>query len=218
MNIKNFFKQPIVFLLEKAGLYSLYSLRNNGPLYEDGWFRSNREQASVDAAGEPLPWITYSAIDFIRERIKSNMTVFEFGSGGSTKWWASQVRKVVSVEHDRCWFEKINPLKCDNAEIVYINLTVGGDYSKYILNYDQFFDIVVIDGRDRVNCMKNCLQALNSTGVIILDNSNRSKYMEGIRFLQEKGFKKIQFSGFCPIVNIKSETAIFYRNQNIFGI
>ncbi|TMI90033.1 MAG: class I SAM-dependent methyltransferase [Bacteroidetes bacterium] len=35
------------------------------------------------------------------------MNIFEYGSGGSTFFWASRVKHITSVEHDRSWFEKI---------------------------------------------------------------------------------------------------------------
>ena len=218
MSLLSKVKQPLIRMLIKADLYSLYSLRRGGPLFEDGWFRSRREQASVDAAGSPLPWVTYPAIEFIQKRIKPEMRVFEYGSGGSTTWWANQVSEVVSVEHDRAWFEKVAKNKHPHVKLYQIDLIYKGDYSKKILEYENRFDVVVVDGRDRVNCVKNCLQALKPSGVVVLDNSDRPQYSEGVAFLFANGFKKIEFIGLCPIVNFKSETAIFYRIENAFGI
>lgn len=37
------------------------------------------------------------------------MHVFEYGSGGSTLFWASRVSSVISVEHDRDWYQKLRP-------------------------------------------------------------------------------------------------------------
>jgi precorrin-6B methylase 2 len=205
-------------MLKFLDLYSLFSLRRQGPLFEDGWFRSNREGASIDASGEPLPWVTYPAIEFIKRRVKPEMSVFEYGSGGSTRWWANLVSHVVSVEHDRQWFEKLSAMKCANIELFQIDLINGGEYSKKIAQYENQFDIVVVDGEDRVNCIKHCLGALTESGVVIVDNSDRSQYAEGTTYLFEHGFRKLEFIGFCPIVNLKSETSIFYRSKNVFGI
>jgi hypothetical protein len=218
MSIKIIFRKIFIHILNKFDIIGFYTLRRFGPLYEDGWFRSHREQSSVNLAGEPIPWITYPAIDFIRKRLKPDMAVFEFGSGGSTKWWGRRVRRVLSVEHDLAWYESVSSSLDDNINIVHIALEYDGDYSKYILNYFECFDVVVIDGRDRVNCIKNCLRALTSNGVVILDNSDRPQYKDGVDFLLLNGFKKIEFIGLCPIVNFKSETAVFYRTLNVFGI
>jgi hypothetical protein len=36
--------------------------------------------------------------------------------------------------------------------------------------------------------------------------------------LRAKGFNQVDFSGFCPIVNFKSQTSIFYRQNNLVGL
>lgn len=217
-NLTALLRRPFVWALQAMDLHGLYSLKRWGPLLDDGWFRSYREGASVDAAGAPLPWITYPAIEFIKRRVQPEMSVFEYGSGGSTIWWSKHVKEVISIEHDRTWFEKIRESVASRATISQVELEYGGAYSKAIQKYQRRFDIVVVDGRDRVNCIKNCLQALKSTGIIILDNSDRPEYAEAFDFLHSNGFRHVEFVGLCPIVNLKCETSIFYRNDNGFGI
>lgn len=217
-SMANLFKSIIKTQLRRLGILSLYSLTKEGPLRDDGWFRSYREQESIDSTGKPLPWITYPAIEFIQRRINKRMKVFEFGSGGSTLWWADRVSEIISIEHDRNWYRNIDIGHRPNVTIYHTPLDNSGEYSGKILHYHDLFDIVVIDGRDRVNCMKNCICALKSDGIVILDNSDRSEYEEGIDFLRAQGFKKIEFVGLCPIINAKSETSILYRPINALGI
>jgi hypothetical protein len=218
MVIKNIFEAPMVYLLKKLDLYSLFSLKRTGPLKEDGWFRSFREEACVDAGGNPLPWVTYPAMEFLIKRVHAGMSIFEYGCGESTLWWSSKVKDVISVEHDRNWYEKMARRIPRNVDLVHIDLEYGGAYSKKILEYVEKFDIVIVDGRDRVNCVVNSLGALKPCGVIVFDNSDRKEYEKGYRFLFEHGFRKIEFVGFAPIVNIKSETGIFFRTNNCLGI
>ena len=91
-------------------------------------------------------------------------------------------------------------------------------YSNSILAYRETFDIIVVDGRDRVECAKNSLQALKPNGVIIWDNSDRPEYEAGYEFLLNKGFKRIDFSGFGPINSRAWCTSVFYRPGNCLGI
>jgi precorrin-6B methylase 2 len=210
--------KPFEFLLKKMDLYSLFTLKRTGPLKEDGWFRSFREEASVDGDGNPIPWMTYPAIEFLKLRIRTEWSVFEFGCGRGTLWWASRVREVISLEHDHNWYQQIAPTLPKNVILNQVNLILGGAYSKKIREYQRKFDIVILDGRDRVNCAINSLEALKPSGVIIWDNSDRKEYDQGYRFLFENGFRKIEFIGFAPIVNFKSETGIFYRSGNCLGI
>ncbi|MBC7829380.1 MAG: hypothetical protein H7122_16655 [Chitinophagaceae bacterium] len=54
-----------------------------------------------------MPWLSFSAIEHIKNIITADMTLFEFGSGGSTLFWASRVKHVISIEHDKLWHEKM---------------------------------------------------------------------------------------------------------------
>ncbi|MBZ4645378.1 MAG: FkbM family methyltransferase [Clostridia bacterium] len=187
-------------------------------LHQDGWYRSVAENMPVNSKGDPIPWFTYPSIEFLATRIKKEMSIFEYGCGNSTLWWASHVKNVISVEHDETWYRKIVGKIPENVQLIHIPLEYDGDYSRKIGEYNNRFDIIVIDGRDRVNCVKNAINALKADGVIIWDNSDRQKYQEGYEFLYNNGFKSINFVGIVPSVDIKSETSIFYRSNNCLNI
>ena len=72
-----------------------------------GWARSVVENASIDLDG-PIPWYTYPSILDLKRVVRPEARVFEYGSGNSTIWWQSRAREVVSVEHDRPWYEHSN--------------------------------------------------------------------------------------------------------------
>lgn len=211
-------KKPIIRLMKAMDLYSLYLLRAGGILKESGWFRSFREGRSVDSNGNPIPWLTYPAIDFIERRISPDMSVFEYGSGASTLWWAQRVKEVIACEHDSDWYQEVIKIIPANVSLYNIPLIYGGEYCQKISSFVDKFEIVVIDGRDRVNCVKNALKSLTSDGVIIWDNSDREEYSQGYQFLRDNNFRKIEFTGMIPIVNCKSETGIYYRKGNCLGI
>lgn len=186
-------------------------------LKEYGWILSARSANSVDANGNPLPWITYPAIDILKSRVNKSLRIFEFGCGNSTLWWAEHTGIVHSVEHDKNWFEKMKKLVPKNVSLDLVPLEYGGAYSKNSQEHGPY-DIIVIDGRDRVNCMKNSIANLSDRGVIVLDNSDRKEYLEGIRFLVDHGFKQLPLRGLAPIVNYVSETSLFYRPENVLKL
>lgn len=66
-----------------------------------GWTRSAIGGRAVDADGEPYPWLTYPAVQFLEGRIRAEFRVFEYGSGSSTLWWSRRVASVVSCDHHR---------------------------------------------------------------------------------------------------------------------
>ena len=73
--------------------------------YEARWRQSRRNAATAIDDGQP--WVTYPAIDFLERHLTARHRVFEWGSGGSTLFFAARAGEVISVEHDRGWFEKV---------------------------------------------------------------------------------------------------------------
>ncbi|UCD63926.1 MAG: FkbM family methyltransferase [Candidatus Zixiibacteriota bacterium] len=202
-----------------SDLSALYTLwRDASYLQEVGFFESYFQRMPVDRASRALPWLTYAAIAFLEDRIRADMSVFEFGSGGSTLWWSQRVARVVSCEHDSRWYELMKPRLSPEVEYLYYDLEPGGDYSKAVCRYSREFDIILIDGRDRVNCAINSLPALKPAGVIIWDNSDRERYRQGCDHLAACGFKRLDFGGFGPISASRSCTSVFYRLGNCLGI
>lgn len=196
----------------------LMSMNKNGYLYDIGWINSFKHHLPVDINNNPLPWVTYSFMQFILNRLNNTMEVFEFGSGNSTLWYADKVKSVISVEHDYEWFSKIKESMPINVNIIYKELLYGGKYSNVVNSLDNKFDIIIVDGRDRINCMKNSIDAIKDDGIIVLDDSDRESYQEGINYLLDNDFKQIDFWGIAPGVFFNKCTTIFYKNKNCIGI
>ncbi|MDD4777783.1 MAG: class I SAM-dependent methyltransferase [Fermentimonas sp.] len=83
------------------------------------WHRDKKSGDSTLSRG--LPWMTYDAINFLEQICNRSMRVFEWGSGGSTLFFASRCKEVTSVEHDTFWIKslrkKIEELNLDNVTI-----------------------------------------------------------------------------------------------------
>lgn len=60
-----------------------------------------------DANGAALPWFSYPAIYFLESVVQKDWSVFEYGSGYSTEFWNRKCRRVISVEHDERWFNRL---------------------------------------------------------------------------------------------------------------
>lgn len=147
---------------------------------------------------EILPWITDGAIEFLKNYINKNSIVLEFGIGKSTIWFANNVKNLVSIEHDKYWFKKIQNklLNKTNVELILHTTSVikGTDlikscYSIKINKFpDNFFDLVLIDGRNRVKCFKKSDRVLKPNGFMMLDNSERKEYQEAFDFYKDKKY------------------------------
>jgi len=170
-------------------------------LHSTGWIRSLEEGRPVDHDGNPIPWMNYPVIRFLEDRLRSDFNLFEYGSGNSTSFFAARVRFVTSVEYDRAWLELVESKLPTNAKLVFQSADVDGAYCRTITVSGEKYDVVIIDGRDRVNCVRQAVHCLSSRGVILLDDSQRARYADGLSYGNEE-----------------DRSTIFYRRDNCFGI
>jgi hypothetical protein len=154
-----------------------------------------------------LPWMTFNAIRFIDRKLSKNMRVFEYGSGGSTLFFCRRAQYVISVEHDRSWYElvktRLEKKNITNWEGTLIEPEFAGHASQSIAdpleygtddpeltqyrfkNYassidsfpDRSFDWIIVDGRSRPSCMQHAMPKLKPGGYLLLDNSDRDYYL-----------------------------------------
>lgn len=189
-----------------------------GALSDYGWHRTYWRHHALDREQRPIPWFSYPAIEFLSRRITPDLRVFEYGSGAGTLWWAERVKEVVSCEHDENWCEGLRPRLPPNARLEYRPLAGDPPYARAVLEAGSLFDLVVIDGRERVECARQAVSALSPAGVIVWDDTERSRYQEGLRTLRDAGFRTLELAGPGPIELEVKETTILYRPGNVLGI
>lgn len=185
-----------------------------GGLAHYGWLRSMREQASVDARGEPLPWISYPAIELLAQRVPADAVVFEYGCGNGTPWWAARVARIEACESDEAWQRRISTQLPASAKVTLIPEDRNGRYCRAAQEARGPFDIIVVDGRDRVNCVEQSVACLSPRGVLVLDNSDRAEYGAAFTFMAARGFRNLDLIGLAPSIDYRTSTTIFYRNGN----
>ena len=54
-----------------------------------------------------LPWFSLASIEFLDRHLGPDMLVYEYGSGGSTVFFAARAGRVVSMENDTVWAERV---------------------------------------------------------------------------------------------------------------
>ena len=134
-----------------------------------------------------LPWFSYAAIDFLEEYLRPNMVVCEYGSGGSTLFFARRSKSVFSIEDNPRWFELVSRRLEEHAvRNVQLKLCpfdfkdpVDFENSGYLNALpDELFDIIVIDGSEewtqvRPICFQLAEKRIKSGGIIVVDDSWR---------------------------------------------
>lgn len=201
-------------------------------LVDQGWFVSIQERKSVGDKRQPLPWLTYPLINFIEPRLNKQLSMFEYGCGNSTLWFATRVQHIRSVDHDEAWYAEVRARMPENAEltlekintkqnystITFLTCADENVYSSSISRTGVLYDIVLVDGVYRCNSVVHSVNSLKEGGVIILDNVDYVESIPATEYLENKGFRRIDFWGMCPIVHHDSCTAIFYRDGNCLNI
>lgn len=134
-----------------------------------------------------LPWFSYGAIDFLMTFLRPDMAVFEFGSGGSTIFFARRCLQVDSVEDDPVWGARVRDratqLGLTNVRIAqcpfnFVN-PEGFVQSAYLGQVRQgFYDVIVVDGADndytiRPLCFRAAENQIKPGGIIVVDDSWR---------------------------------------------
>ena len=95
-------------------LKSLLSFNHKGYLKDIGWFKAFDTRSPVDQFGDPIPWVTYSFIDFISGRLNKQHAIFEFGSGNSTFFYAKYAGLVTPENWAKFLESPLPPKYADN--------------------------------------------------------------------------------------------------------
>lgn len=186
---------------------------------------------------KPIPWLTFGAINLLNAIELESKNIFEWGSGGSTLYWLKRGANVVSIEHDQEWYNKVKSNLITNEKIdyqlikpEYNEFSKSIDYShpdnyissespeynfnKYVSYIDKFedeyFDVILIDGRARPSCIKHAVDKLKCDGILIIDNSDRDYYFTNtIQYL--KDFTLIRYKGVLPYSCEYGQTSIYRK-------
>lgn len=182
-----------------------------GLLFQYGWLKSWWRRRPVDTAGKPLPWLTYPAIDFISQFDFSDASVFEWGSGYSTLWWAERCRRIVTVESNVKWVAYIKPLLPTAVEFIVSSFDVEAEVAALTGLTERHFDVFVIDnhGPFRWRCAEVAASNLAAGGFVILDNSDQCP--KACMVLRDAGLTQVDFTGFAPGNAYAHTTSIFFR-------
>lgn len=142
----------------------------------------------LSSALRPVPWLTEGAILFLEQYFQENQEakVLEFGSGASTVWLSKKTSCLTSVEHDPRWHALVqHACRVQGSTHVCIRLKQRPYYGICDEFPQEYFHLILIDGRDRVECIKHAIPKLKHGGILMLDNSERLYYQKGIELLKD---------------------------------
>lgn len=191
------------------------------------------------ALKDNVPLIPFEARKWLIDYLKPNMSVFEYGTGGSTIFISKRVKELISVEHDKYWYHLVRD-KIAKENIVNYKILLkepepgifdkvdysnpesylsslpkyrGMNFKSYATTIQEFpdesFDLVFIDGRARPSCIANALAKVRPGGYLMLDNSDRKHYFQGKNLLTK--WRSKRFYGIGPYTTSFWETTVWRK-------
>jgi len=132
--------------------------------------------SGLSAFNRTEPLLTPKAIEFLEEYLSSNPNakILEFGSGASTLWFAEHTKNLISIDHSKEYYDFVkSELNGRNVDYRLIHLPYYHVCDEFP---DEFFDLIVVDGRNRKGCIAHSIPKLKSGGILMLDNAEREHY------------------------------------------
>lgn len=106
------------------------------------------------------PWYVKPALEILDKIDPKGKRVFEYGSGDSSIWYRTAGYEVHSVDHNKEWARKSGA----------VWRRAKGKYLSEIERHNPPYDIVVIDGEHRDECIGYALAYTKPGSIIIIDN------------------------------------------------
>jgi hypothetical protein len=183
-----------------------------------GHFRSGIGSRPVDAFGNPIPWYTYPAVDFLSAIDFSTCNVAEFGAGNSTLWWAKRARSVLALEADGKWCADIGRKTAGLTNVEVKLVSSPQDAAEHVPC--DYFDVMVVDGGTgaspdvgRPFNAQTAFRAVRRNGLVIVDNSNASYCLPAIDAANAEGWLRVDFIGHSAGATKRSCTSLFFRAE-----
>lgn len=162
---------------------------------------------------KPLPWMRDLEIVCIMQKVNRNTKMLEIGGGSSTVFFSQFVDSLVTIEHNVEWAETIHnrmqcnlyckwDLHCIPPDFPQTDAFVPaqpGQFDSYVaqisaekLGHDSF-DIIIIDGRDRVRSAIAATQLMHASSLLFVhdfwNRQNRYKALlnnDQLQLVQQK--------------------------------
>ena len=200
---------------------ALHYGRRPGRLGELTRWAADRGATTVERR---LPWWPYAAAATVSAALPPSARVFEYGGGGSTLWLADRGAEVTVAEHDRQWGELLRTELGERARIRVVEPVDAGlvssrhypgrffdDYVRLIdAEPDGSLDLVIVDGRARVECGLRARAKVRPGGMLLLDDSDRERYATLARAME--GWEETVVRGARPGGGPVFQTTIWRRS------
>lgn len=168
------------------------------------------------------PWWPYDAISWVAGILPAKAQVFEYGGGGSTLWLHDQGARITVAEHHPEWHRQLNEALPPDVKVLHVPSQAAGSVTSavepgFFDNYvdaigsqpDGTLDLVIVDGRARVDCVRSAMPKVKPGGLLLLDDTERARYLPAVEMLA--GWERHTFTGLKPGSRTPAQTSVWKR-------
>jgi SAM-dependent methyltransferase len=191
---------------------------------------SEQTNTSYQFSADEIPFMDVNEIKAIISCLKTfrgPVDVLEWGSGNSTLYFSSFLEpgsEWQALEHNREWANKVQQrINTQHRDDVYLHHVANNtsfndgvddgdfasfyDYVLYPLGLGKQFDLILVDGRARVDCMRLGWKMLKANGVMVLHDAQRQEYQCGVP--ESCSFVKIS----NPTIQNEGNIAVYFMSK-----
>lgn len=125
----------------------------------------------------PRPMMNAPEVEALRAVLQEYRPtrVLEWGAGGSTLYWPREFPDIDwhTIEHDQRYYDAVSAQRlAPNASMLRL------DFPEYYAAAPALgmFDLIIVDGRERVHCASVARYMLNEGGVVLVHDFTRERY------------------------------------------
>lgn len=184
--------------------------------------RSWHRERNAATLGLRSPWWPYRAIEWMAGALPAGARVFEYGGGGSTLWLEDRGAVVTVAEHDEAWYEQLAGQIAPQTQLLFrpamesgtiTSVAARGYYDGYVAAIEDqrsdSLDLVIVDGRARVECVRRALPKVRPGGLLLLDDTDRDRYTPAAQLLRT--WDRRDFVGLKPGHRLPAKTSVWKR-------
>jgi hypothetical protein len=170
-----------------------------------------------------MPWIAWPCIEFLDSYLKPGDRVFEWGGGGSTIYFLKKGCLLTTVESSEVWVKELTtrvdalPPDCRSRwDLRFVAVKNNADpriadYIHEVTNGGPW-DVVLVDGWSRFQCLLAARSTVRPGGVLVLDNANQQQFRDVPSVMN--GWKRHAFRGLGVARSWVTQTDAYVRPQN----
>jgi predicted O-methyltransferase YrrM len=134
----------------------------------------------------PVPLLDEPEVRALHALFKARQParVLEWGGGGSTLYWPACYPAIdwVTLEHNPVYAEALR--RCTLPDNVTLIERAYPEYYSMRAAEIGTFDLIIVDGRERVRCLDAARLLLNPGGAAVLHDSSRERYAPARKLYQ----------------------------------